>query len=163
MKKLIFAFALVLLAGVTFGQKKIDIEKEKEAIIKVVQEEGDAFNDRDFDRFVETFVHNETASRLQATKNSYSYYVGWEEMRPLYKDYFENNPEPNTAKRIRTNYKIKVYKEIAWATFNEQNGPDGSMELKDILLEKVEGEWKIVSLTIIGISSYEDEIEEGDE
>ncbi len=32
------------------------------------------------------------------------------------------------------------------------------MELKDILLEKVKGEWKIVSLTIIGISSYEEDV-----
>ena len=50
---------------------------------------------------------------------------------------------------------IKVYKENAWANFNEQDGPDGLMEIKNILLEKVEGEWKIVSLTIIAISSYE--------
>ena len=47
--------------------------------------------------------------------------------------------------------------------FMQVYGIDLSMELKDILLEKVEGEWKIVSLIIINISSYEDEIEEGDE
>ena len=163
MKKYLWTlFAISLLLG-TSCQEIIDIEKEKEAIIKVVQEEGDAFNDKDFDRFVETFVQNEAASRLFASKNSHTYIVGWEELGPFYKNYFKNYPEPITTKRIRTNYKIKVYKENAWANFNEQDGPNGLMEIKNILLEKVEGEWKIVSLTIINISSYEDEVEEGDE
>ena len=38
MKKLIIAVALVLLTGIAFGQKKIDIEKEKEAIKAVIEE-----------------------------------------------------------------------------------------------------------------------------
>ena len=162
MKKLILAVAVLLFTGVAFGQEKTEIDKEKEAIMKVIKEEVDAFDAKDFDRLANTFVQDETLSRLSANKSNYHYFVGWEDIGPRYKDYFEQSSEPRTTKRTRTNVRVKVYTESAWATFNEKNELNGGEELKLVILEKVESEWKIVCLTIINTSSYEEETEETD-
>ena len=164
-KYLLTLFALILLAG-TSCQEKIDIEKEKEAIIAVIEEETNAFLARDFDRFAATYVQDETNIRLSASKSGYLYRVGWEEIGSGFKQYFENNPEPGTSKYVKTNYKIKVYKESAWA-INDESVYNSEGELlrksKGVrFLEKVNGEWKIVYLSFVNTTSYEEEIEEGE-
>ncbi len=157
-------FALILLAG-TSCQEKIDIEKEKEAIKAVIEEETNGFMDRDFDRMAATFVEDSTNIRLSASKSGFSYYVGWEEISSLYKKYIENNPEPSTYKYVKTNYKIKVYKESAWAIFDEAvYDNEGEFIRKNIsvqFLEKVNDKWRIVYFSLVNTTSYEDE--EGDE
>ena len=167
MKKYLWTlFAIILLAG-TSCQEKIDIEKEKKAIIAVIEEETVAFIARDYDRLVANYVQDETNIRLQASKSGYSYYVGWEELSSRFKLYFENNPEPGTGKAVKTNYKIKVYKESAWAVFENEGfhsaGRFTELTGKGIdvrFLEKVNGEWKIVYLSSVNITSYENEEED---
>ena len=172
MKKYVLTlFALILLAG-TSCQEKIDIEKEKEAIIVVIEEETDAYLDRDFDRLAATWVQDETIIRLGASKSGYGYWVGWEEIGSDIKESIEGVSEPDGSKEVKTNYKIKVYRESAWAVFdNEHYNSEGELTGKSIhveFLEKVNGEWKIVYLCIVSTSSYEDEgddeeeIEEGE-
>ena len=164
-KYLISLIVLVFLAG-TSCQEKIDIEKEKEAIKAVIEEETNAYFDRDFDRFAATYVQDETTIRLTAWKSGYGYIVGWEEMGSVFKEGFEKYPEPIKHYQVKTNYKIKVYKESAWAVFdNEVHNSEGELTGKNIhveFLEKVNDEWKIVYLSEIYTSSYEEEVEEGE-
>ena len=167
MKKIIFSLlALMLIAGSICCQEKIDIEEEKKAIIAVIEEETDAFIDRDFDRLAATYVQDETNIRLQARKSNYRYLVGWEELGSGFKEFFENNPEPSTDKAEKINFKIKVYKESAWAVNDEVKYDDeGEVSSKLIVvrfLEKVNGEWKIVYLSFVDTTSYEEEVEEGE-
>lgn len=174
MKKYVLTlFALILLAG-TSCQEKIDIEKEKAAIIAVIEEETNAYYDNDFDRLAATYVQDETNIDLRAGKSGYGYGVGWEEIGSAFKEAIENSPEPDGSKEVKTNYKIKVYKESAWAVFdNEVLNSEGESIGKNVhveFLEKVNGEWKIVYMSIVFTSTYEDEgeteteeIEEGEE
>jgi len=53
MRKLLVITALVLFAGIAFGQNKIDIEKEKKAIQMVISEHMDAIDSLDADRLLE--------------------------------------------------------------------------------------------------------------
>ena len=163
MKKYFFVlFALILLAG-TSCQEKIDIEKEKAAIIAVIEEETNAYLARDLDRLVATWVQDETNIRLSAGKSGYGYWIGWEELSSAFKEAIDNNPEPDGSKEVKTNYKIKVYPESAWAVFdNEVLNSEGELTNKSIhveFLEKVNGEWKIVYFSMVNTSSYEDEVE----
>ena len=166
MKKYVLTlFALILLAG-TSCQEKIDIEKEKEAIKAVIEEETDAYYDSDFDRLAATYVKDETNIRLGASKSGYIYGVGWEEIGSLLKELIESQG-PIELKEVKTNYKIKVYKESAWAVFdNELYNSEGELTGKSIhveFLEKVNGEWKIVYLSMVNTSSYEDEEDDDEE
>ncbi len=154
-------------------QEKIDVEKEKEAIKAVIEEETNAAYGSDFDRMVATWVQDETTVRLQANKSGYTYIVGVEELNSLIKDAFESAPEPDGSKEVKTNYKIKVYPESAWAVFdNEGYNSEGELTNKSIhveFLEKVDGEWRIVYFSMVSTSTWEDEgddeeeIEEGEE
>lgn len=69
-------------------------------------------------------------------------------------------------KNKKTDYRIKVYNESAWAIFNEDWDLDYQGETLNFIgigvrfLEKVDGEWKIVYMSEVNISSYEDEDEE---
>jgi len=80
MKKYVLSlFAIVLLAGISC-QEKIDIKKEKAAIIAVIEEETEAFFDSDIDHLGVLHVQDETNIRLTATKSGYTYEVGWEKV-----------------------------------------------------------------------------------
>ena len=164
-KNLLTLFALILLVG-TSCQEKIDIEKEKEAIKAVIEEETNAFFDKDYDRFAASYVQNESNIRLDAGKNGYWYIVGWEEMDSIFKQIFEKYPDPRKHYQVKTNYKIQVYKESAFAIFdNELHNSEDELIKTNIhveFLEKVNGEWKIAYLSEIHTSSYEEEIEEGE-
>jgi len=170
MKKYVLTlFALILLAG-TSCQEQIDIEKEKEVIKAVIEEETNAYYDRDFDRLAATYVQDETNIRLGAGKNGYGYYDGWEEIGSAFKEWIEEDiSNIENIKYGKTNYKIKVYNNSAWAVFDDKAMYDVEGEHIEItqkgvrFLEKVDGEWKIVFLSYVNISSYEEEeIEEGE-
>ena len=61
---------LSLFTGSVYCQEEIDIEKEKAAIIAVVEEKTDAFVDKDFDRLSNTFTQDETNIWLLAEESS---------------------------------------------------------------------------------------------
>ena len=168
MKKIIYSFfSVIIITGCTPLKDEIDVAKEEEAIIAVIEEETDAFRNRDFDRLAATLVQDKTNTRLAANKSGYSYYAGWGQISSRYKEYFQDNPEPMPGKHVKTNYQIKVYEESAWSLFDELvYGAEGEVTGKNVIvrfLEKVEGEWKIVYLSYVSTSSYEDEEDDGDE
>jgi len=152
MKKYVLTIlALVLLAGPSC-QKKVDIEKEKEAILALITEETNAYHDKDFERFAACYVQNEINIRIlggEGEKISYS--VGWEEVGSSFKELFENNPDPTPNNEVKKNIKIKVYNDCAWVVFEEEDFTDeGESNGKGIgtnFLEKVDGKWKIAYLS----------------
>ena len=159
-KNLLALFTLILLVG-TSCQEKIDIEKEKEAIKAVIEEQTNAFTDRDLDRIAATHVNDETFIRLAANKDGYYYVIGWEDRRLQYEEIFKNNPDTLLYKFVNTNYKIKVYSESAWAVYDEtwydSEGESLSMNLDVRFLEKINGEWKIAYLGVVNTTSYEED------
>jgi hypothetical protein len=167
MKKIIFSFlALLLIAGSGSCQEKIDIEKEKEAIKAVIENHVNSAFAKDFAQLSKSLQQDESLIMLGAGKDSYQYGVGWEEISSFHKERMENNPSPSTDKLQFTNYKIKVYKESAWAVYNLiVHNSEGEFLFENIairFLEKVNGEWKIVYMSWILTTSYEDE-EDDDE
>jgi hypothetical protein len=150
-KSVLTIFALVLLAG-TSCQKKVDIEKEKEALLALITEETNAYHDKDFERFAECYVQNEINIRILGGEGEkISYTVGWEEVGASFKELFENNPDPTPNNEVKKNIKIKVYNDCAWVVFEEEDFTDeGESNGKGIgsnFLEKVDGKWKIAYLS----------------
>ncbi|MFC2124334.1 hypothetical protein ACFLU5_05950 [Bacteroidota bacterium] len=163
MEKYIFPLIVLVFPAVTSCQNKIDIEKEKAAIIAVIEEETEAFFDNDIDRLSATHVQDETNIRLAATKSGYTYDVGWEKIRSFFLDYFENEAGPGGFYEVKRNYKIKVYDESAWAVFDNDYYNDEDELLSSSIhaefLEKVDGKWKLVFYTSIYTSTWDDEEE----
>jgi hypothetical protein len=162
MKKIIFSlFAVLLFAGSAYCQGTIDVEKEKEAIKAIIEEATSAWVERDLDRLAATSVTDETFNRLIAGKSGFEYAIGWKDRAASAKKIFADNPNPNAVKFENKNYKIKVYPKSAWAVY-EENWYDSvgeylGMSINVRFLEKVNEEWKIVYLSVINTTSYEND------
>lgn len=153
---------LVIFAG-TSCEQKIDIEKEKAAIIAVIEEETNAFYDRDYERLAATHVQDETNTRLDVGRYGYTFNEGWDDS--FLKEYFEENTEPVANYEKKTNYKIKVYQGTAWAEYeNDAYNSEGELQNKSIhvqFLEKVDGQWKIDYMSIVNTTSFDQADENG--
>jgi len=157
MKNLLIAIlAFVMTTGISAKEKNND--KEKEAIIQVITESTNAYRARDFNRIAATFVQDESVIKMGAAKGGYMFRTGWEDIGSNYKNIFKNSPDPITRKLEKTNFKIKVYKESAWAVHDETQPLENGTTAKQIIthfLEKHDGKWKIVYMSQIFVSSYD--------
>ena len=108
-KYLIPLVLLVFFAGTScHHQEKIDNEKEKEAILALITEETNAYHDKDFERFAECYVQNETNIRILGGEGEkISYTVGWEKVGSDFKEWFENNPDPTPNNEVKKNFPLK--------------------------------------------------------
>ena len=161
MKEIIITLT-VLLTLLTYSCKeKIDYEKERSAIIAVIEGETKAFFDKDIDRLASFHVQDESNIRLTATQSGYTYDVGWEKINNFFLDYFENVMGSGDYYEVKENYKIKIYDKSAWATYDNfyYNSDDEllSTSIHTQILEKVNGEWKLVFYTSIYNSTWEEE------
>ncbi len=154
-KTLLALFALVLLANANC-QEKVNIEKERKAIIAVIEGETNSFYNRDFKSFAACYVQDETFIRVGSSGTGYNYIVGWDEFTDIFGDWFDNNSDPIKNNEVKKNYKIKVYEDCAWVVFDQGNKSKGKFIRENIgvnFLEKVNGEWKIVYLSRVESST----------
>lgn len=147
MRKLLCVSALLLFAGVTFSQEKIDVEKEKEAIIEVLHEEGVTFAASDMESLSALHVQDESDTRYDGIK----VYSGWNEIETLLKSYIEWSENDTISENVRNekeNVILKVTGNNAWVICDniwkwEASGePKGFQNIQISFLEKIDGDWK---------------------
>jgi len=140
-------FFVTLLIG-TACQPKVNVEKEKEAILAVLEEEADAFEAMDKDRVYATHLQGSEEMRLELGVYGYRFYEGWGEIDELISDYMDG-AEANSVNIAKENVKIKVAGDAAWLTCDNKvewgtgDEKDGYSNIQIVFLEKVMGEWKI--------------------
>ena len=159
----LIVFALFFLTLVSCQGEKY-VEKQKEAIIHVIEESTNAYKAREIGRLDSIYLHDETTTRLNAGKYDFAYRKGWEEIEAAYKEMFEAHPLAITTKYEKKDFIIKVYTKSAYA-FHDEVIYDSENEYQHHqigvhFLEKVKGEWKIVYLSYIDTSSYEEDTED---
>lgn len=178
MKKYVLVlFALILLAG-TSCQEKSDIEKEKEAIMAVIQEEGDAAAEFDMERLTAVHVQDSQDTRFSLGENNYTIITGWDEIKSYFEEAWSEMDitEYENVKNLKENVILKVMDGCAWLIcdniwkWNYEGEPGGFDNIQITFLEKIEGEWKISFTAFVTKPEPEDEedvdeeeIEEGEE
>ena len=150
-------FSSLLFFGISCTDT-VDIEKEKAAIIAVIEEETDAFYARDAERLNAVYPADGNATHLNAAKGGYGYTTEWDG-GAQFKEFFENNPDPVENTEVKKNYRIRVYQGAAWASYDnesyDENGVLTSASKHDQFLEKQDGKWKIVYMSILRTESYD--------
>ncbi len=151
MKKTFTVAALIMLSAILYCQQNTEVQNEKEAIKAVIEEETNAYHDKDFDRFAATYVQDETIIRITVNRNRTDIVEGWDNISSIMKEDFKNFPDPSENNDIKSNYKIRIYDDCAWVTFDEEriNDESDSIEIGVNILKKVDGKWKIVFLSRI--------------
>ena len=163
--------ATIILAAFAFTgcEQPIDYEKEKAAIIAVMEKETSTYIDRDFDGMFSTHVQDSLNMRLTAGASNYVFAQGWEDVSGhMTGDQTEDDLGPDLHITVeKTNYRMKIYPQSAFVVCDQKwatKYDDDVIEMNSIqvrFLEKIEGEWKISFVSFIGVDGYiEDETEE---
>ena len=141
-------FIMALLIG-TACQPKVNIEKEKEAILAVLLEEGDAAASMDKDRVYATHIQGSEEMRMELGVYGYRVYEGWDDIETLIGDFLDAGTSQDNLSISKENVVIKVAGTSAWLVCDNilQWGAgaekDGYSNIQIVFLEKVKGDWKI--------------------
>lgn len=132
----------------------VDFEKERAAIMAVLEGESTAFWDKDYDKWASYWAQEPYIRTMGWWQDGGVTVVeGWEQRAARSKGNFEKSPDPNeTATKVRReNVNMRIFKDVAWLTF-DQYGEDTGDTLMDMpglsretrIMEKHNGDWKIV-------------------
>ncbi|MBE0679432.1 MAG: nuclear transport factor 2 family protein [Bacteroidales bacterium] len=149
MKKYLLLFTAFILIASTSCQKKVDIEKEKEAIMAVIQAESETARDGDVDGLISCYIQDEYNTRLILQSDTGYIITGWEKLAQLFV-MFKSNAELDYSNISvsKENAVIKVMGNTAWVICDNiwkgiYNQNEINSETYQItFLEKVDGEWK---------------------
>jgi hypothetical protein len=142
--------AILIFAG-TSCQIAVNVEKEKKAIMAVLQEEGAAVIAQDKDRLFALHVQDDLETRLELGEYGFNTYKGWDEVSGLLGDWIDSDGDLAGENPVNTkeNMVIKVTGNTAWLTYDNKwewtndDIKEGYNNIQIIFLEKIKGEWKI--------------------
>jgi len=169
MKYTILATIIIAAFAFTGCEQPIDYEKEKAAIIAVMEKETSTYIDRDFEGMFSTHVQDSLNMRLTAGPSNVVFAEGWEDVSGhMTGDQTEDDLGPDLHITVeKTNFRMKIYPQSAFVVCDQKwttKYDDDVVEMNSIqvrFLEKLEGEWKISFVSFIGLDGYiEDETEE---
>jgi hypothetical protein len=160
MKKYLLALLILIFAVRTSCQEKIDIPKEEAAIKAVIEGEIKASFDGDYDRWASFFVQEPYMVWMQAWKEGYVSWKGWQEVSKAAKNFVKPERKGSMIHNGNYDYIIRIYDNAAFvsfkcksSTFSEgQSKESDAMEVR--FLENHEGNWKIAYLSSIYLSTY---------
>ncbi len=155
--------ALVLLVGISC-QQKVDIDKEKEAILAVINDEKAGYMNRDMEQWSKHILQDSTFSWLYATSGWCHLSRGFSQHSDLVKEWWADTTIVNQKFEVEI-MELKIFPESAWTLlkatwhYEDEGEPAQSVGIETIYFEKAEGEWKIASHTVIDTTSYEETAE----
>lgn len=157
MKKIIVLLILALpLVNLSCEQPQSDPEKEKEAIIALIEEESQSYYDKDFERWSDFYVHSDDNIWILAQRNYHDYRDGWENMADNMKPAFETEKEIN--REVKKPIHVKVYGKSAWIVFEseqfDENNDSVVKQIATYFLEKQDDKWKIIYTNRVYDSTY---------
>ena len=155
-KKNLNPVILIALITIVSCQKNADTDKEIEAILNVVQDEGNAHGAHDLEGLQNAYVHDSLTVRAVINPNSYAVRVGWDKVNSIFESWMKiDMSKYSDIKHSKENAIVKVLDNSAWLICDnvwnyEVNGePAQENEIQITFLEKSDGEWRISFNTII--------------
>lgn len=157
MKKMIaLLFLSIPFMNLSCEKPPPDPEKEKEAIIALIEEETQSYYDKDYDRWSSCYVHSDENIWIMSQKNWHDYRDGWENQSEGMKSAFESEKEIN--REVKKPIEIKVYDKSAWIVFEseqfDENEESVTKQRVTYFLEKHEDKWKIIYTNRVYGSTY---------
>jgi hypothetical protein len=136
--------------------KEAALEKEKAAIVEVIERQAAAFWAKDFERWADTWVHAPYVRRLGWSDTGGVVSVeGWEAIAARMQKSMAADPKPNLtpARLVREHLEFRIYGDVAWLTFEQHGVATGEprfdmpgLSYETRILEKHDGEWRVAYL-----------------
>jgi len=150
MKKKQIPVILIALLAMVSCQNKIDVDKEVEAILNVIQAEGNAHATHDLNGLKNAYIHDSLTVRVHTRKSNYSILEGWDQVNSLFESWMSMDMSSyKNIKQSKANVVLKVLDNSAWLVcdnvwnFEVDGEPVEDSEIQITFLEKVDSEWKI--------------------
>jgi hypothetical protein len=125
---------------------KVDVEKEKAAIKAVIDGETQAYADKNSTAIKELYIQDDNQVRAGVSGSNLVVMQGWSKFTPFDSLKFYDYKD---VKFKHDFIAIKVVDNFAWAIFTHTwsevaaGVPNQGKDLQTMVLEKVEGKWKI--------------------
>lgn len=132
---------------------KPDLDAEKESITQFLDNETKYAAAVDSVKWADSWVNTEEARFIYVGAQGIQKETGWSNIKGSMKD-----AKPFELKLKRDNYNFTIGKDVAYVSFDQQDnwgGIDGQKKRETRTLKKVDGQWKIVEVNVIDLSSFE--------
>lgn len=152
---LICFIVLVLNCGAGLAQKKSKSnapENDIAAIKAVIEKETKAFFEIDHKTWADHWVHEPYAFWSFADTTDVNSFTGWADINKGFDEYFKTS-KPSQAKIDRQWLDFRIYGDGAYVRFTQKvNDESRRPEQAEVrVLEKQNGQWKIVCVSVIAI------------
>ena len=153
----IFTLLLFLTLSCTDSQVNIDpvnskdnLEKEKKAILAVLNNETKSAFERNYPAWKSHWIHEDyvTKTYMNFADTTMSETLGWAAINDFVKTYIEEHPEPAELPKMLDEIDVKLYTNGAWVSYL-QNDPERGLKRETRLMEKVNEKWKIAGMQTI--------------
>jgi len=158
MKKInILLISVMAIVSISCEQPPLDTEKEKEAIVALIEEETQSYYDKDFERWSNCYAQSDDNIWIFARQDWHDYGEGWKTQADGMKSAFETEKEIN--REVKEPVEVKIYDNSAWIVFDNEAFDENGESLEKVkvtyFLEKVNDKWKIIySNRVVGSSYY---------
>jgi hypothetical protein len=145
--------------------QKAALEREKAAMLDVIERQAATFWAKDFQGWANTWVHASYISRSGWSEaGGVSSAEGWDAIGGQMKKHMAENPKPNPtpAKIVRDHLTFRIHPDVAWVTFEQHGVSTGEpqfdmpgLSYETRIFEKHDGKWKVVHLSYLLAGSPE--------
>jgi hypothetical protein len=144
---------IILIVLVCWACAKPDLEAEKKSIKQLIDNESKYAAAADSLKWANCWVNTNDAQFTYVSVDGAQQYKGWRVIRSGFK-----GAKPFELKLTRDNYNFTIGNDVAFVSFDQQDNWGGMEERKTKetrTLKKIDGEWKIVDINVIAVSSFE--------
>jgi hypothetical protein len=128
---------------------KVDVAKEKDAIMAVINGETQSYIDKNIEKVKSFYIQDEFQTRLATGCGTFDLRSGWNSIKSMI-DSAEISMAPyENIKYSKEFITIKVMGNVAWAIYKEtatadfNKTPMTANNMNVMVLEKMDGNWKI--------------------
>ena len=115
MKKIQIPVILIALLAMVSCQNKIEVDEEVEAILSVIQAEGNAHATHDLEGLQNAYIHDSLTVRVHTRKRNYSILEGWDQVNSLFEGWMDMDMSKyKNIKHSKENVSVKVLDNSAW-------------------------------------------------
>ncbi len=159
-KRLISAlFIVAMVISPVLGQEAHD---DREAIKEVIDNETIYFASGEFEKWKTTWVHSSKALHTGASDIGFHKRKGWETIQASLKETIMDTVSQISRENLvmeRRQFHYIIEEDMAWVYFMSTDNVNAEKRITDKMearvLKKVDGDWRILYVNTIDISTYE--------
>lgn len=155
-------FTLVLLVGIFSSAHCQETHNQREAIKEVIDQETIYFATGEFEKWKTTWVHSPKALHTGASNIGFHKRKGWKTIQASLKETIMDTVSQISREELvmeRRQFHYIIDGDMAWVYFMSTDNVNAEKRITDKMearvLKKVDGDWKILYVNTIDISTYE--------